>query len=296
MDRLQKKCLIASTGAHVSLALVFLFGSAFVSSKSKTDNMPVLDVIPSRTIDALAYNPGAATPPAPRLEQTAQRPETPAPQHNETPPPPVDPPSPKPPPAREVEPPVRPKDPESIEPERDRKSRKVDISTNLVVHRPDRKAEAKARAEAQAREQAQAMEARRRLADKIGRTADRVGSSISESTTIKLDQTGDGIGGGTGPAYANFLQDVKSRYANDWVVPDGVTDDTATAVASVTIARDGTVLSARIIRPSGSAGVDWSVQATLDRVRFAAPLPEDAKEDRRTVTINFNVRAKRGLG
>jgi hypothetical protein len=34
----------------------------------------------------------------------------------------------------------------------------------------------------------------------------------------------------------------------------------------------------------------------LDRVKWAAPLPENAREDQRTVSIEFNVRAKRGMG
>jgi TonB family protein len=96
--------------------------------------------------------------------------------------------------------------------------------------------------------------------------------------------------------YANFLQAVQSVYERAWIVPDGVTDNDATAVVSVTIARDGTVVLARIQRSSGNHLVDRSVQAALDRVKFAAPLPDDAKDKERTVTINFNVRAKRGLG
>lgn len=104
-----------------------------------------------------------------------------------------------------------------------------------------------------------------------------------------------GFGGG-GPTYANFLQAVKTIYANAWVVPEGVTDDEATATASVTIARDGTVRDARILRRSGNALADASVEAVLRRVTFAVPLPADAKENQRTVTIKFNVKAKRGLG
>lgn len=102
--------------------------------------------------------------------------------------------------------------------------------------------------------------------------------------------------GGGGPTYANFLQAVKTVYAKAWIVPDGVTDDEATAAASVTIARDGTVVSARIIRPSGNSLADQSVETVLRRVTFAVPLPDDAKENERTVTIKFNVKAKRELG
>ena len=64
----------------------------------------------------------------------------------------------------------------------------------------------------------------------------------------------------------------------------------------MTIASDGTVISARIITPSGDAGVDASVQRTLDRVTFIAPFPEGATEKERTYIINFNLKAKRMLG
>ena len=77
---------------------------------------------------------------------------------------------------------------------------------------------------------------------------------------------------------------------------DGVTDDEATATASVTIARDGTVLNSKLIQRSGNALADQSVEMVLRRVTFAAPLPDGAKESQRTVTIKFSVKAKRGTG
>jgi TonB family protein len=102
--------------------------------------------------------------------------------------------------------------------------------------------------------------------------------------------------GGGGVPYANWKQAVKSDYANAWLLPDGVVDEEATTVASVTIARDGQVISSSITQLSGDNVVDRSVQATLDRVRRTAPLPDTAKENERTIKINFNVRAKRALG
>jgi len=89
---------------------------------------------------------------------------------------------------------------------------------------------------------------------------------------------------------------VKTRYAQAWTVPEAVTDEEATATATVLIARDGTVINHRIIIYSRNSQVDRSVQATLDRVRWAAPLPENAVENQREVTIRFNVKARRSLG
>ena len=52
MNRLHKKCLLASVGAHSLLLLILLVGPAFLSSKSKSDDLPVIDFIPSKFIDA----------------------------------------------------------------------------------------------------------------------------------------------------------------------------------------------------------------------------------------------------
>ena len=115
---------------------------------------------------------------------------------------------------------------------------------------------------------------------------------MSRGTEIKL---GNGTGT-SGVSYGNWLSAIKKIYTDAWVVPDGVTDDSATVTASITIARNGEVLSTSIVRGSENPLVDHSVKAALDRVTHAAPLPEGAKEDQRTVTINFNVKAKQGLG
>jgi len=70
----------------------------------------------------------------------------------------------------------------------------------------------------------------------------------------------------------------------------------ANTKVSVTIGHDGSVISSRILNPSGDSRVDASVRRTLDRVTFVAPFPEGAKEKERTFIINFNLKAKRLLG
>ena len=47
MNRMQQKCFVASAGFHLLLVLILLVGPAFLSSKSKSDNSPILDVIPN---------------------------------------------------------------------------------------------------------------------------------------------------------------------------------------------------------------------------------------------------------
>ena len=71
MDRLQKKCFLASTGLHLLLLLILLVGPAFVSSRSKPDNLPILDFVSLKTVDALISgggNPDAKPPPAPLVK------------------------------------------------------------------------------------------------------------------------------------------------------------------------------------------------------------------------------------
>ncbi len=293
MNRLQKKCFVGSAGIHLLLALVLFVGPGFLSSPSKPDNFTVLDFVPAKTVDELVApgggSPKAKPPPPAPVQPPQPQPEPPA----ATPPPE---PKARPEKIREPEPAPEPKpvahDEESFEPAKEKKPRKVEISTKLVTRKRDTSEERKAREEAEARQEAKALaDARRRLARQIGRAADAISSEVSDATTVELA----GPGGG-GLPYANFFQALKSIYSNAWLLPDGVEDNEATTVALVTIARDGTVVSHKIIGFSGDRVVDQSVEATLERVQHVSPLPENCKEDERRVTIKFNVKAKRLLG
>src|SRR5476649_475534 len=66
MNRLQKKCLIATAGFHLLLLVILFVGPAFFNSKPKADNSPVIDVIPANLVD-IALNSGVnhAQPPPP---------------------------------------------------------------------------------------------------------------------------------------------------------------------------------------------------------------------------------------
>ena len=124
--------------------------------------------------------------------------------------------------------------------------------------------------------------------------AKHIGEGVpSSGTAVHLE----GPGGG-GVPYANFLLGVQSVYQRDWQprIPRGVTDSELSALATVTIGRDGTVLEANLTQSSGNREVDESIKASLDHVRLAVPLPAKEKEDHRTITIEFNVKPKRLVG
>jgi TonB family protein len=287
MSRLQKKCFIVSAGLHSLLVLILIVGPAFLSSKGKSDEMPTLDFVPARTIDAALSgggNPKAQppppAPPSPPQLQVAQAP----------PPPPQE-------PARKADPPreiVRtPKpDPEAVETSTEHKPKLPQVSTKQVVRKTTSPTTSKQSQTSDAEERRQAEAAAQRRVEAVGSMARTLKENLSDRTTI---ETNPGLVGG-GEAYANYAQVVKSIYESAWTPPDDTANDDAITKVTVTIRRDGTVASARIVRACGEARVDSSVQRTLDRVTYIAPFPEGAKDKERTYTINFNLKAKRALG
>jgi TonB family protein len=288
MNRLQKKCFIASAGAHLLLVLLLLIGPGFLAPSSKPVDVPVLDFVPVKTVDSLMSNSGGASVKSP----PAAIPAPPAP--------PAAPPEPLPPAEtpeaapKEIVKDVTPPKSNDESLEVTDKPRKPVISLERVTRKRDPKDDARAIADAEAKESArQAADARRRAANALEHAANSIGGGASGSTSVSV---GSGDGRGSGVSYANFLQAVKSAYVRALVIPDSLTDENATTVASVTIARDGTVISSHITRLSGDHELDRAVQRTLDRVKYAAPLPDDAKEDQRTVEINFNAKSAGRLG
>jgi TonB family protein len=120
-----------------------------------------------------------------------------------------------------------------------------------------------------------------------------ISSGLSASTKVDMPE---GPGGG-GVSYAPYGQIVRKIYTDGWIVPDDMADDEASIRVSVTVARDGKVLSARIVEPSGSAAANRSIQNTLDRITtIGVPFPAGAKESQRIFTMTFNLKAKKAFG
>jgi TonB family protein len=291
MNRLQTKCFIGSAGFHLLLMVILLVGPAFLTSKSKSDNSPILDVIPTKLIDAAfsgGGNPNAKPPPPapPVPPQQNITPPTPAPEPVK-----MRAPEPVPEPVKEVKP-TQP-DPNSLETSTDRKRKMPEVSTKPVIRRPDTGKTAKSPATTSTAdsEERRLADNRRRAAALLGATARSLREDISPGTTLEAF----GPGGG-GEVYASYDQVVQSVYWHAWTPPEDTASDAAITKASVTIASDGTVLSARIINPSGDASVDRSVQRTLDKVTFVHAFPEGAKDKQRTYTIKFDLKAKRLTG
>ena len=271
MNRLQKKCLVATAGAHLLLLLVLVFGSAFFSPRAKPDDSQVLTVIPDVLTDA-PFNSGKKDAQLPPPEPPPQPPQVVQPVV--TPPPPA--PTPK--PQTLLEPVEKSTEPEPVKPP----DHQIKVNTQLVTHTvpknpPKTTPTEDPRAKAVAALAQAAKDAARNLKTKF-----------TPATEIETPGTGS-------VSYANYDSVVKSIYERAWAPPDNTESDDANTKVSVTIASDGTVLNSRIVTSSGDASVDASVQRTLDRVTFIRPFPEGAKEKERTYIINFNLKAKRML-
>jgi len=283
MSRLQKKCIIVSTGLHLSLLGLIIVGPAF--SSSTTPEVRMIDFMPSMVVAeniAGGGNP-SARPPA------AVSPVTPQPQ-----PPPQPPPQPKP------EPKVSPKpEPDRSEPTQsdpsdpsdwtDRKKKLQIVTTPQIRRRPStRTREDTAEAE---KEASKAAAAKRDLARAFVSAASGIKEGAASAITIQQDY---GPSGG-GPAYAGYSSMVRYVYDRAWVSPDNTVSDAAVTTVKVTIARDGAVISSEIIKRSGDSQMDASVQRALDRVRNLQPFPEGMKDKQRTYIFDFDLRVKRGL-
>jgi TonB family protein len=267
MNRLQKKCFIVTAGVHLLLVVILVVGPAFFYSKPKADDLQVLDVIPANLIDA-QFNSGVAnaTPPPPA---PVVAPPPPQPQ-------PV-PPAPKP----VVTPPTimqtleKAFKPEPVKPvPTPEPTYKPQISTTLVTRTAPK-------ASPNASDAARARAIRSALRN--------LKSNLTPGTVVDMP------GNSGGAAYASYRDAIATIYYDAWTPPAEADNEEANTRVSVTIANDGTVITARIVTPSGDAKVDTSIQRTLERVTFIAPFPQGAVEKERTYIINFNLKAKRML-
>ena len=90
-------------------------------------------------------------------------------------------------------------------------------------------------------------------------------------------------------ASANYESLIRRKYMDATIHPGAISGDPVVRVRLV-IARNGTILSARVTGKSGVASWDRSVQKALDRVKFIKPFPESMKGSQQTFNLNFNSR------
>jgi len=309
IDRLQKKCIIASAGLHSLLVVLLLFGSALMP-KPHDELVQLLKVYRSEDVSAVLSSGGSpdvqvAPNPLPPAAPVTPKPEVTPPAK----------PAPEPPRPKPVEPVVKPApEPPKVEhhnfitdlfksPKPDKvpkptkeevvpdkpKPHKIEIDPSAlkpVVRNQKEKAD-----QSQAAADARAKDQRRKIAKEITSAYNTIGKSISSSTPVEIP----GVGG-PGPVSVNYGGIISSKYFDAWSPPTDLEESLATAEASVTIARDGSVISAHITKSSGNTSLDRSIENALSAVTYIEAFPASFKQQQITVTVPFNLRTKRQTG
>ncbi len=284
---------MASAGVHLLLLSILLFGSAFLQSGDSTAPVHPIHVYdPSLVTDALTHGGSQNVP-----ELPAPPPTPPAPPQQAQPAPPPTPIVPTPPPQRQPQipapdPVVKPKRIDPVEEPRPEKTPRL-TADDLKLNKPSKNSKPPKNSTASNDKAREAADARKR---QIAFTSAMrsISTGMSAHTSIESDlQAGPGDGG---PLSANYRDLVASKYTDAWTPPPDLDDDSATVVVSVTIDRDGNVMSGHITKHSGNAAMDRSIENTLEKVTFIEPFPAGSKDQQRTYTIKFNLQAKRSLG
>jgi TonB family protein len=274
MDRLTKKAVITSSLLHGTLVLVLLVGPAFLPSEDPIQAKQIIAFIPFKTLETSMSGGGN-----PNVEQTI----------------PVTPPTPAPQPERREEPPKREEtkrpDPPKSEPKpapkeedtgwKPRDASKIKVNLNNKV-RTDNSSTKPTPNTSRNNDAAKALVT----------AANNIGKSASSPVQI---QEFRGPGGG-GIPYAGFNDALVSAYMRAWLIPDDLASASAKVKVTVTLGRDGRVISSRIQSRSGNSALDASVQRALDKVTFVAPFPASVKDAQKTFWLEFDPRAKRMLG
>src|SRR5688572_24669818 len=266
MDRLQKKCLIASSGFHGLLLLTVLFGAAFVPNKTPPP-VESLTMVPSKLIDA-ALSGGGGNPNIPRseakikgetLEPVKPQPEPPKPKPEVPRPKAVEQPKPAPPKAEPV------------------KSAMPKIDLKPITKKPGDRA----KTEPKPRDQAAARQ--KELAKAFGEARKTLKQGFSSGTAVEVSGPG-------GEAYASYRSFVFAAYDNAWQVQPDIADEESAVQARVIVHRTGRIISAEIIKRSGNAALDKSVSRALHDVEKLPPFPETTRDQERTFTIEFSLK------
>jgi len=216
----------------------------------REEKVRVIDLVPSAVIDKLLAPATPATPAAPA------------------------PPKPKQPEQKKVQPKPKPKPvppkpkPKKITPEPKPKPKpKIRVNLNSNVRKPD--------AQKDTAKRARQAEAKRQTA------LNKLQAKLSGRTSVNVP-----VGR---YASANYESLIRKKYMDATIHPGAIGGDPVVKVRLV-IARNGTVLSARVTGKSGVASWDRSVQKVLDRVKFIKPFPEAMKGSQQTFSLNFNSR------
>ena len=301
MSRFEKKCFVGSAVLHGLLLGTFLFSSAFLASKPQNPVVSVITILP-QSMEAFGRADGNPDPPAAATPKPEPRPpvaEVPKPVPPEVKPEPVKPPQivKAPEPEKKAEPIVK----DRGELPASKPTKKPDVAQKNTTSNPSLLTKAITRtnevalrqaqeAERQNREAAAKANAQRSMALAAAKEAMGIGKGLSQSTVTT--PLGTSFSGGT--VVGSYGERLKAMYDARWSLGHDLSDDESVASVSVVVARDGTVKSHRIVKPSGNSAFDRSVRQCLEAVRTAPPFPAEMKEAEREFTWKFERKLRAG--
>ena len=275
MSRLLKKCIFLSIGLHILLAAVLLICTAFFVAKPEKIR-PTLSMIAPDVLDNL-LNPQRVTTPKPTPQPPVRRIVTPTPPRKVTPTPSrkVTPTPPRKVTLKKQSPELKPTK-SKVTPKPKRKTIKIAQNTQTskgATVRPKKNIHPKTPP----------------VSAKQLNTIKSMRSQLSAAINVNVA----GVNAAAFTSYANLVVGVYRR-AWEPLIPSELARSRIAKV-SVTIRRDGRVLSARIVSRTGDAALDRSVQRALDRVsRIGKPFPSGSKDTQRTFTLDFTPRIRGG--
>jgi TonB family protein len=256
MTRLAKKCVIASGLMHGTLVMMLLVGPAFMPSEAPKEAKQIGDVILIQIPEGTSGDGNGDVTPT-----------------NPTPPPP------------ETATPVRGSGSKSAANTRDNISKEdKKIVPNL---NPSTRGSV---------EQDKSSMSRPRKDAGLESILQTAHNNIINGVSPPVQVNEIGSQGGGGIPDAGFNGALIRAYMRAWLIPSDVADETSTVVVTVTLRRDGSVISSSIQSRSGNPALDDSVQRALRKVTYISPLPESGKDAQRTFRLEFNPKAKRMMG
>jgi TonB family protein len=279
MNRLQKKCFVFSIGLHGLLAVILL-GSAAFGYHTEENAAPILSLIPANILDQAGAGGGqpvatrSRTEPQPAPPQPVPRVERQKPQEPE-----------------EQARPLVSTDAPAPRPAKTHRQHEIH-PTFTPAGRPADPVAKSEKSESSSKSSARA-EARRMI--DVENSLDHLASGVQSSGAARTVIDVEGIGEGSASS-ASYGSVVYSYYRNAWSQPESTGRNSGWPEVRIVVARDGSIISAELVSPSGEASLDRSVSRALDLVKKLPPFPVSISKDQLTFRIQFILDRQRASG
>jgi colicin import membrane protein len=305
MSRLEKKCFVGAAAMHGLLIVTFLASSAFLTSQPQITAASVITILPPDT-KAFGKADGNPDPPAAavaKVQPPQPTPEPPKPVQPVIKPEPVKPPEVVKAPEKNPEPIKNERGDLPIKPVRKQEVVQKETATKSSLLTPARKTNELAKLQRE-KEAKAAQEADRKYKQELAKWSEQRGQALAAakeavggvreglSKSGVATPVGTSLSGGT--VVGSYGERLKAVYDARWTLGHDLADDESAASVSVVVARDGTVKSHRIIKPSGNSAFDRSVRQVLETVRSAPPFPSEMKDAEREFTWKFERKLRAG--